>query len=84
MTLPLLPPRCPHCDREIRFFETFVRDTARNIWHTACMSEANAERNSVADARRLEDWQLESRRHETAGDFFADAYYYHMTKGAAR
>lgn len=55
--------RCPHCDREIRFYTTHLVTRDGEWWHYACANEQHEEQNRVIDAARLEDWELEARRH---------------------
>lgn len=55
--------RCTHCDSEIRYTDTCLSDMAGGLFHLVCANELQQERNNAIDAARLEDWELEERRH---------------------
>lgn len=69
---------CPHCDHECRYYQTYINDMSGNVWHIACYNEMSVERSKAVPAMRLEDWELESRRHEQHDS--KAAYDYHIER----
>ena len=69
-------PVCEHCDGEIRYFQSLIR-MGGSLFHAACLSEIM----DAVPAERMEDWELEARRHADAlnGSTKA-AYEYHIER----
>lgn len=81
VTLTLSPtswPRaCEHCGRDIRYFEAHARFGGK-LFHALCLATA-----MDVPATRLEDWELEARRHEdTLQGATNAAHAYHIERRA--